>query len=236
MNLHTNYKDLTCAILYDIFYLFLRMQIEDPWNVDTLEEFLYYCCPECKDERIQNKADFIKHALEEHPKSKVSVTKIIQVKKENPSELDQGQNLSDGIDIKTFENECDIEYFVKRENNEYWDWHNSETKHNIKTELFFENEDQSIDQCDDSIVPEVILNDLQCNSCGLSFSKADNLKRHILRIHEKRKDFKCDSCGREFFDAKSLKNHINRIHEGQKDYKCDSCAKEFFEATHLHSA
>ena len=83
MNLHINYKDLTCAILYDMFYLFLRMQIEDPWNVDTLEEFLYYCCPECKDERIQNKADFIKHALEEHPKSKVSVTKIIQVKKEN---------------------------------------------------------------------------------------------------------------------------------------------------------
>ena len=87
MNLHTNYKDLTCAILYDIFYLFLRMQIEDPWNVDTLEEFLYYCCPECKDERIQNKADFIKHALEEHPKSKDSVTKIIRVKKEIPTEL-----------------------------------------------------------------------------------------------------------------------------------------------------
>ena len=134
MNLHINYKDLTCAILYDMFYLFLRMQIEDPWNVDTLEEFLYYCCPECKDERIQNKADFIKHALEEHPKSKVSVTKIIQVKKENPSELDQGQNLSDGIDIKTFENECDIEYFVKSETNEHWDWHSSETKHYIKAE------------------------------------------------------------------------------------------------------
>ena len=103
MNLHTNYKDSTCAILYDIFYLFLRMQIEDPWNVDTLEEFLYYCCPECKDERIQNKADFIKHALEEHPKSKVSVTKIIQVKKENPTKQDSGKNLSGGINVENFE-------------------------------------------------------------------------------------------------------------------------------------
>ena len=86
----------------------MEVEVEDPWNVDTLEEFLYYCCPECKDERIQNKVDFIKHALEVHPKSKVSVTKIIQVKKENPTELDHGQNLSGGIDIKTFENECEM--------------------------------------------------------------------------------------------------------------------------------
>ena len=142
------------------------MEIEDPWNVDTLEEFLYYCCPECK-ERIQRKEDFIKHALEEHPKSKVSVTKIIRVKKEK-------ENLSDGVDVENFENECDIEYFVKSENNEqpvktytcnfcnkyfttfkeHWDWHNSGTKSVVKTEPYFENEDQSNDQYDDSIGQE----------------------------------------------------------------------------------
>ena len=97
------------------------MEVEDPWNVDTLEEFLYYCCPECKDERIQNKEDFIKHALEVHPKSKVSVTKIIQVKKENPTKQDSGKNLSGGINVENFEYECDNEYFVKSENNEQMD-------------------------------------------------------------------------------------------------------------------
>ena len=79
-------------------------------------------------------------------------------------ELDQGQNLSGGIDINNFDNEFDrfdIEYFVKSENNEH-----SENKHDIKTESFFENEDQSFDQCDDNIVAEVVPNDLQCNSCG----------------------------------------------------------------------
>jgi hypothetical protein len=80
------------------------MDLQFPSLLFSLEEFLYYCCPECK-ERIQRKEDFIKHALEEHPKSKVSVTKIIRVKKER-------------VDVENFENECDIEYFVKSENNE----------------------------------------------------------------------------------------------------------------------
>ena len=41
----------------------------NPWSVENLEEFLYFCCPEC-DEKNQSKDMFIKHALNHHPKSK----------------------------------------------------------------------------------------------------------------------------------------------------------------------
>ena len=41
----------------------------NPWDVFNLEEFLYFCCPEC-DEKNQSKDMFIKHALNHHPKSK----------------------------------------------------------------------------------------------------------------------------------------------------------------------
>ena len=37
-----------------------------PWNVESLEDFLYYCCPECND-RHQSRDDFLQHALKEHP-------------------------------------------------------------------------------------------------------------------------------------------------------------------------
>ena len=37
---------------------------------------------------------------------------------------------------------------------EHWDWHNSGTKPDVKTEPYFENEDQSNDQYDDSIGQE----------------------------------------------------------------------------------
>ena len=35
-----------------------------------------------------------------------------------------------------------------------------------------------------------------CESCGKSFSREDNLKRHIHTIHEGPKYHKCESCGK----------------------------------------
>ena len=47
------------------------MEVDDlnPWNVETLEEFLYYFCPECED-RNQSRDLFLQHALEKHNKAK----------------------------------------------------------------------------------------------------------------------------------------------------------------------
>ena len=39
---------------------------ENPWMVEELEEFLYYCCPEC-DEKCRAKGPFLQHALCNHP-------------------------------------------------------------------------------------------------------------------------------------------------------------------------
>ena len=38
----------------------------NPWNVDTLEKFLFFCCPEC-DLKDHSKENFVKHALNHHP-------------------------------------------------------------------------------------------------------------------------------------------------------------------------
>ena len=38
----------------------------NPWNVTSLDDFLFYCCPEC-DNRTVTKNDLIKHALNNHP-------------------------------------------------------------------------------------------------------------------------------------------------------------------------
>jgi hypothetical protein len=41
----------------------------DPWNVDSFDDFCFYCCPEC-DYRSKTKNDLVNHAIENHPKSK----------------------------------------------------------------------------------------------------------------------------------------------------------------------
>ena len=49
------------------------------WNVESLEDFLYYCCPECN-ARDQSREDFLNHALAQHPSSRNYLTEI-KVKK-----------------------------------------------------------------------------------------------------------------------------------------------------------
>ena len=38
----------------------------NPWMVEELEEFLYFCCPEC-DGKYRAKDPFLKHAFCHHP-------------------------------------------------------------------------------------------------------------------------------------------------------------------------
>ena len=42
------------------------VSLKNPWAVDSLDNFSFYCCPEC-DIRSQNKQEFINHAFSKHP-------------------------------------------------------------------------------------------------------------------------------------------------------------------------
>ena len=42
---------------------------KNPWTVPTLEDFLFYCCPECPD-KFRSSISFTNHAVKNHPKAK----------------------------------------------------------------------------------------------------------------------------------------------------------------------
>ena len=50
------------------------------WIVECLEDFLYYCCPECNN-RQQSRHNFLQHAINEHPEAKTHLVPIIGNKK-----------------------------------------------------------------------------------------------------------------------------------------------------------
>ena len=52
-----------------------------PWSVNCLEDFLFYCCPEC-DNREHSREFFLQHAFEKHPEAKDILTVIIAIKTE----------------------------------------------------------------------------------------------------------------------------------------------------------
>ena len=66
--------------------------MENPWSVSSLNEFVYFCCPECD---IRNKSEelFIEHALKAHPNSKDCMEKLI-VKTEPIVDIFTNENLN----------------------------------------------------------------------------------------------------------------------------------------------
>ena len=68
--------------------------MDNPWNVEDLDDFLYYCCPEC-DLKDQSKIQFLQHALEEHTKASLCVEQFKEfVIKEEPSEINEDSDFS----------------------------------------------------------------------------------------------------------------------------------------------
>ena len=57
------------------------MSFLSPWNVKSLEEFMYYFCPECE-EKTQLRDDFLQHALKQHPISTEFLFQFLEIKQD----------------------------------------------------------------------------------------------------------------------------------------------------------
>ena len=61
----------------------------------------------------------------------------------------------------------------------------------------------------------------------------------LTSVHKGQKNPKCESCGKSFSKAKNLKRHIHTVHEDHKEHICESCNKSFTAAvtliTHIYT-
>ena len=62
---------------------------QNPWLVENIEAFNFYCCPEC-DFQSKNGDYFKRHAMESHKKSKVFflLSKSEKITKKDPQEVE----------------------------------------------------------------------------------------------------------------------------------------------------
>ncbi len=51
-----------------------------------------------------------------------------------------------------------------------------------------------------------------CDHCGKEFTRSNNLRRHIKRVHTGEKLFACETCDKSFATADVLKRH-KKIHQ-----------------------
>ena len=62
-------------------------ELKNPWIVENLEEFLYYCCPEC-DVKSKDTQSFIEHALINHAQAQHLVVVKLEDETEEPLNID----------------------------------------------------------------------------------------------------------------------------------------------------
>ena len=69
-----------------------------------------------------------------------------------------------------------------------------------------------------------------CGRCQKEFTRKDNLRTHILNVHEKKRH-KCDQCEKDFASFSAVRNHELTKHEGKKIKRnrkqCPHCNKFF---------
>ena len=187
----------------------------NPWNVDKLEKFLYFCCPEC-DLKDQSKVSFLQHALEKHPDAKECVLQFNEfIIKEEPCDV---QEPSD----KDYENfyamdedygemlECELKYeynenSIKNENStissQFVDVHNISSQENKNKNL------DNVNGNEDGTTKESY-----CYLCCKKFNSAYHLKRHKENVHEKIR-YKCDLCEQSYTQKHFLKKHKKEAHD-----------------------
>ena len=66
-----------------------KKENNNPWGVMNLEEFLFYCCPECN-VKDKSRDEFVKHALNHHPDAKDQFSNLI-------FKLDPSEDFNDNI-------------------------------------------------------------------------------------------------------------------------------------------
>jgi len=67
----------------------------------------------------------------------------------------------------------------------------------------------------------------KCDLCGKTFSRKNDLSRHLM-LHSGKRRYSCPFCDSKFIGSGDLHKHV-RIHTGEKPYKCkyEGCGKSF---------
>ena len=112
----------------------------DPWEVEKIEDFLFFCCPTC-DDKIRSKEDFLEHAINQHPESKETLDKVLaNVPKKKPKRrkcqvcLRWSKNLDNHTCKEEYLQEA-LQQQDKQQNNNYENGNNHSNKSTDGTEI-----------------------------------------------------------------------------------------------------
>ena len=206
-----------------------------PWEVTSVEDFLYYCCPEC-DLKSKDSQSFIEHAIGHH-------NQLAQFIRDDPDIQDPGpeEEVTNGVtntEIVT----PDLLENVKTELEDYPD-----ESEDLNDELYVP-EDTKEDVTDD-----VTIETWQCYACAQEAETKEEIKLHckthftklIPSMYGPPRELQCHNCRILLRSTNAFENHkcgevpkTWRTEGTHKRNKCIECDQKFpsFQAMLIHSS
>ena len=169
----------------------------NPWQVDGIQAFSHFNCPECKF-LTKEETLFQDHAEENHPLSYVLFSEV--VKDEDTTTIVKLEKFDEDENISFDSNDLKI----------------SDMKTSLKIEENCMEKSEIIQSCMDGI-QDPSLDD----KSDLVFGKISN--KMVKKSKKKTKNSICNQCGEKFDDKRELKGHVLSVHKEKELYRCSIC-------------
>lgn len=214
------------------------MDEENPWQVGQIEDFLYFCCPECE-EKCHEKDQFLKHAIEDHPKARSILPNLIENCKENEIKIDQEiikEEPSTTIFNDFDDDPIQDDDFIKDEIQQP-EIQEGQVQCYYCSNLFDETEIEDHQRDEHKRVSEEMYGfprPFKCSKCHYALAKDPIVHNvHVCKPEkkvrrkkgEKKEILKCKECGKTYTSQACLFNHMATIHTDVR--KCKICDKQF---------
>ena len=182
----------------------------NPWDVTTVDEFLFYNCPEC-DVKAKDANTFMSHAIEKHELAKHYMSQYDLIEdKDNKSEVQEHES-SKKCDSQSILETCDNPPKPRKK----FECDNCNSTFNDKVTLGIHQKYacsslqlQDVTKRDNEREYRNYLKErIEANLQSQDVTKSNNERNiHSIFIDEK-KNFKCDICEKSFPANESLKRH-----------------------------
>ena len=224
----------------------------DPWDIEKLDELLFFCCPECN-EKEKSKEGFLNHATTKHPHAKERLKKFLFEEEDNK------------IVIKQEIQQVKSEFYEEEDYDYYYGYGGNDAD---EPEVLYEPDVKiKTDNNGDTMQKPKKVRKKICQFCKLGFKNIFYLKYHIKTVHPnedkneevgaadeeqqpeykslvekklkkkfKLEDIECKICQKIFSSKSALRAHQISVHQGvrrQKNSICDTCGKAYQTSTHL---
>ena len=209
----------------------METKLENPWQVPSLDEYLFYCCPEC-DLKTKEYNIFYEHAVHRHEQAKILLVhdpdtkEDIKAEEEGDFKIFTQSTLNHHKktryqDLRGKCNKKSLEDLVQC----YFCGFKSDNKHEVKEHVEAKhNQVEATTQMFGSPRKH------QCQTCQTVFRKESTLNIHIcgltlpsMAITAKTGAEQCPKCDKVFVTHLDMLNHHAKEHTEEKKFNCDQC-------------